>query len=80
MSNIIKKLTIKTNMKKFRIVTNEWGEYDVQKRILFIFWETQTFMGFETIESAERWISNYDKKKKIKKELKKRAGKIIKYL
>lgn len=67
-------------MKKFRIITNNWGEYDVQKRILFIFWETQTFMGFETIESAERWISNYEKRKKRKEELKKRAGKVIKYI
>jgi hypothetical protein len=37
-------------------------------------------MGFETIESAERWISNYDKRTKRKKELKKRAGKIVKYI
>ncbi len=67
-------------MKKFRIITNDWGEYDVQKRILFIFWETQTFMGFETIESAERWISNYDKRTKRKEVLKKRSGKIVKYI
>ena len=67
-------------MKKYRIITNEYGEYDVQKRVLFFFWQTQTFMGFDTIQRAEDWINNTTKIEQRKKQLEKRAGKIIKYL
>lgn len=67
-------------MDKYRIITNEFGTYDVEKRYLFIFWINQKFIGFENIESAENWINDTNKRNKRKKELKKNAGKIIKYL
>ena len=67
-------------MKKYRIVTDAFGGYDVQKRILFFFWETQTFMGFHNVEDAENWIISKEKREQRQKELRKQAGKIIKYI
>lgn len=67
-------------MKKYRIVTDSYGGYDVQKRVLFIFWENQTFMGFDTVKQAEEWINSEQKREKKEKQMRKQAGNIIKYL
>jgi radical SAM superfamily enzyme len=43
-------------MAKYRIVTDQYSGYEVQKRYLFIFWFQPITNTFDTIEKAKLYI------------------------
>lgn len=43
-------------MKKYRIVTDQYAGFEVQRRFLFIFWFEVSTNTFYTIEDAKKYI------------------------
>lgn len=44
-------------MKNYRIVPNVYGEYSIEKRYLFFFWET-LYGSYLTVRAAEKVIEH----------------------
>lgn len=69
--------------KKYRIITDRRGYYYGQIRVkgyLIWKWKRFTFTEFETVEECEQFILRKIEILKKEKELKKQAGKIVKYI
>ena len=62
-------------MKKYRIVTNKYFDFDVQERFLFFFWRDLTFTGFDNLKDAENWLIDIKEQKRKYKLAKKKLRK-----
>jgi hypothetical protein len=66
-------------MKKFRIITNNYFNFDVQERFLLFFWRNLTTTDFDNLKDAENWLKDIKLQRK-KYKLAKKNFKKNKYL
>ena len=53
-------------MRKYRIVTNNYFNFDVQERFLFFFWRNLTTTDFDNLKDAENWLKDIKLQRKKK--------------